>query len=75
MKSVSVRDLRNSGGEALYRVEQRETVVITRDCNDGMRQLSAASGSDYARLHGGVNVYEAERNRRRKFYCSSAIYA
>ena len=44
-------------------------------CSDGMRQLSAASGSDYAGLHGGVNVCEAERNRRRKFYCSSAIYA
>jgi prevent-host-death family protein len=31
MKSVSVRDLRNSGGDVLYRVEHGETVVVTRD--------------------------------------------
>lgn len=29
--TVSVRDLRNSGGEVLYRVEHGETLVITRD--------------------------------------------
>ena len=31
MESVSVRDLRNSGGEVLYRVEHGETLVVTRD--------------------------------------------
>lgn len=31
MASVSVRDLRNSGGEVLYRVEHGETVVVTKD--------------------------------------------
>lgn len=31
MKSVSVRDLGNSGGDVLYRVEHGETVVVTRD--------------------------------------------
>jgi hypothetical protein len=37
--------------------------------------LLKARCSGYAGLHGGVNVCEAERIRRRKFYCSSAIYA
>jgi len=31
MKSVSVRDLRNHGGEVLDRVARGETVVVTRD--------------------------------------------
>lgn len=31
VKSVSVRELRNSGGDVLYRVEHGETVVVTRD--------------------------------------------
>jgi prevent-host-death family protein len=31
MESVSVRDLRNKGGEVLDRVERGERVVITRD--------------------------------------------
>lgn len=31
VKNVSVRDLRNSGGDVLYRVEHGETVVVTRD--------------------------------------------
>jgi len=29
--SVSVRELRNSGGEVLSRVERGETLVVTRD--------------------------------------------
>lgn len=28
---MSVRELRNSGGEVLYRVEHGETVVVTKD--------------------------------------------
>jgi prevent-host-death family protein len=31
MRSVSVRDLRNSGGDVISRVENGETVVVTRD--------------------------------------------
>lgn len=31
MESVSVRDLRNNGGEVLRRVERGERVVVTRD--------------------------------------------
>lgn len=31
MESVSVRELRNSGGDVLYRVEHGETVVVTKD--------------------------------------------
>jgi prevent-host-death family protein len=31
MESVTVRDLRNKGGEVLDRVERGECVVITRD--------------------------------------------
>jgi prevent-host-death family protein len=31
METVSVRDLRNSGGEVLTRVEHGETLVVTRD--------------------------------------------
>ena len=31
MESVSVRDLRNRGGEVLDRVERGERVVVTRD--------------------------------------------
>lgn len=28
---MSIRDLRNSGGDVLYRVEHGETLVVTRD--------------------------------------------
>jgi prevent-host-death family protein len=31
MESVSVRDLRNKGGEVLDRVERGECVIVTRD--------------------------------------------
>jgi prevent-host-death family protein len=31
MESVSVRDLRNKGGEVLDRVERGERVIVTRD--------------------------------------------
>jgi len=31
MKTVTVRDLRNSGGEVLRRVEHGERIVVTRD--------------------------------------------
>ena len=31
MDTVSVRDLRNSGGEVLARVEHAEAVIVTRD--------------------------------------------
>lgn len=31
MENVSVRDLRNSGGEVLHRVEHGETLIVTRD--------------------------------------------
>lgn len=31
MESVTVRELRNSGGEVLRRVERGERVVVTRD--------------------------------------------
>lgn len=31
MDTVSVRDLRNSGGEVLARVEHGEAVIVTRD--------------------------------------------
>ncbi|MBB3606655.1 prevent-host-death family protein [Mycolicibacterium sp. BK556] len=31
MESVTVRDLRNNGGEVLRRVEHGERVVVTRD--------------------------------------------
>ncbi len=31
MDSVSIRDLRNKGGEVLDRVEHGESVVVTRD--------------------------------------------
>ncbi len=31
MASVSVRELRNSGGEVLRRVERGESIVVTRD--------------------------------------------
>ena len=31
MDSVSVRDLRNNGGEVLRRVERGERIVVTRD--------------------------------------------
>ena len=31
MKHIDARYLRNSGGEALYRVEHGETLVVTRD--------------------------------------------
>ena len=31
MENVSVRDLRNRGGEVLHRVEHGETLVVTRD--------------------------------------------
>ncbi|WP_082973911.1 type II toxin-antitoxin system Phd/YefM family antitoxin [Mycobacterium sp. E740] len=31
MEAVTVRDLRNSGGEVLRRVERGESIVVTRD--------------------------------------------
>jgi prevent-host-death family protein len=31
MEAVTVRDLRNKGGEVLDRVERGETVIVTRD--------------------------------------------
>lgn len=31
MESVTVRDLRNKGGEVLDRVERGESVIVTRD--------------------------------------------
>lgn len=31
MDSVSVRDLRNNGGEVLRRVERGERIIVTRD--------------------------------------------
>jgi prevent-host-death family protein len=31
MRSVTVRELRNKGGEVLERVEQGERVIVTRD--------------------------------------------
>lgn len=34
MKSVSVRDLRNHGGEVLDRVARGEALVVTRDGTD-----------------------------------------
>jgi len=38
MESVTVRELRNSGGEVLRRVERGERVVVTRDDPDALRR-------------------------------------
>ena len=47
MESVSVRDLRNSGGEVLHRVEHGESLVVTRDGRPvaELRPLPRASAS------------------------------
>ena len=54
MDAVSVRDLRNHGGEVLTRVSQGESVVITRDGTEvaelrPLRRRAAATSELIAR--------------------------
>jgi hypothetical protein len=52
---------------------QRSSVLLI-EVQHGLA-AAAATGRDYAEVHGRVDICEAERQRRRKFFCSSAIYA
>ena len=68
MESVTVRELRNHGGEVLDRVARGETLVVTRDGAQvaelrPLRRASASAAELIARRRGLPHV-DPERLRR-----------